>query len=73
MQPLLYYDCCCEKKSTRLIEPYAYQSASHQYGRHLPVTLAVVSINMFWLLPLAACVVLWNVDRMLALIIAYVP
>ncbi|WP_309475900.1 hypothetical protein [Pseudomonas sp. B21-028] len=52
---------------------HAYQFASHQYGRHLPVTAAVASINMFWLLPLAACVVLWNVDRMLALIIAYVP
>jgi hypothetical protein len=52
---------------------HAYQFASRHYGRHLPVTLALVAINMFWLLPLAACVVLWNVDGMLALIIAYVP
>lgn len=47
--------------------------ASRQYGRHLAVTLAVVAINMFWLLPLAACAVLWNVGGMLALIIACVP
>ncbi|SFW63386.1 hypothetical protein [Pseudomonas sp. NFACC04-2] len=52
---------------------HAYQLASRLYGRHLPVTSAVVAINMFWLLPLAACVALWNVDGMLALIIAYVP
>ncbi|MDB6443487.1 Fuc2NAc and GlcNAc transferase [Pseudomonas sp. NFACC32-1] len=52
---------------------HAYQFASRHYGRHLPVTLAVAAINLFWLLPLAACVVLWNVDGMLALVIAYVP
>ncbi|WP_092144872.1 MULTISPECIES: glycosyltransferase family 4 protein [unclassified Pseudomonas] len=52
---------------------HAYQFASRQYGRHLPVTLAVAVINLFWLLPLAACVVLWNMDGALALIVAYVP
>ncbi|NUT79791.1 MraY family glycosyltransferase [Pseudomonas brassicacearum] len=52
---------------------HAYQFASRQYGRHLPVTLAVAVINLFWLLPLAACVVLWNLDGALALTIAYVP
>ncbi|MCP2071235.1 UNVERIFIED_ORG: Fuc2NAc and GlcNAc transferase [Pseudomonas lini] len=52
---------------------HAYQFASRQYGRHLPVTLAVAAINLFWLLPLAACVVLWQLDGALALIVAYVP
>lgn len=52
---------------------HAYQFASRHYGRHLPVTLAVSAINLFWLLPLAACVVLWNMDGALALILAYVP
>lgn len=52
---------------------HAYQFASRQYGRHLPVTLAVAVINLFWLLPFAACVVLWNMDGALALIVAYVP
>ncbi|MDU9021006.1 MraY family glycosyltransferase [Pseudomonas corrugata] len=52
---------------------HAYQFASRQYGRHLPVTLAVVVINLFWLLPLAGCVVLLNMDGILALVVAYVP
>ncbi|SCW62902.1 Fuc2NAc and GlcNAc transferase [Pseudomonas sp. NFACC46-3] len=52
---------------------HAYQFASRQYGRHLPVTVAVVVINLFWLLPLAASVVLWNMDGALALIVAYLP
>ncbi|ALI05857.1 MULTISPECIES: glycosyltransferase family 4 protein [Pseudomonas] len=52
---------------------HAYQFASRHYGRHLPVTLVVTAINLFWLLPLAACVVLWNMDGALALILAYVP
>ena len=52
---------------------HAYQFASRHYGRHLSVTLVVTAINLFWLLPLAACVVLWNMDGALALILAYVP
>ena len=52
---------------------HAYQFASRQFGRHLPVTLAVMAINLLWLLPLAACVVLLNIDGALALIVAYVP
>ncbi|TWC21859.1 Fuc2NAc and GlcNAc transferase [Pseudomonas sp. SJZ085] len=52
---------------------HAYQFASRQYGRHLPVTLAVAALNVFWLLPLAACVVLWDLDGALALIVAYAP
>ncbi|MDU9037521.1 glycosyltransferase family 4 protein [Pseudomonas corrugata] len=52
---------------------HAYQFASRQYGSHLPVTLVVVAINMFWLLPMAACVALWDLDGSLALVLAYVP
>lgn len=52
---------------------HAYQFASRQYGRHLPVTLAVAAINVLWLLPLAASVVLGGVDGALALIVAYLP
>lgn len=32
---------------------HAYQHASRRVGRHLPVTLAVVVINLCWLLPLS--------------------
>lgn len=52
---------------------HAYQFASRRYGRHLPVTLAVAAINVLWLLPLAAAVVLWDMDGALALVVAYVP
>lgn len=52
---------------------HAYQFASRQYGRHMPVTMVVAAINLFWLLPLAACVVLWNMDGALVLILAYAP
>ncbi|MFK0087793.1 glycosyltransferase family 4 protein [Pseudomonas sp. NPDC090755] len=52
---------------------HAYQFASRQHGRHLPVTLAVAALNLFWLLPVALSVMLLGVDGVLALIIAYVP
>lgn len=52
---------------------HAYQFASRQFGRHLPVTLGVALLNLFWLLPLAVCVVLAYLDGMLALVLAYSP
>lgn len=52
---------------------HAYQFASRQYGRHLPVTLAVAAINLLWLLPVAACVVLLRLDGALGLVVAYAP
>nr|WP_301289182.1 glycosyltransferase family 4 protein [Natronocella acetinitrilica] len=32
---------------------HAYQHASRRFGAHRPVTLAVIAINLLWLLPLA--------------------
>ncbi|WP_296126598.1 glycosyltransferase family 4 protein [Pseudomonas sp. Ga0074129] len=52
---------------------HAYQYASRQYGRHLPVTLVVVGINILWLLPIALWVGLGGIDGLLGLLIAYVP
>ncbi|UOB25596.1 glycosyltransferase family 4 protein [Pseudomonas orientalis] len=52
---------------------HAYQFASRKYGKHLPVTLAVAVINVFWLLPIAAGVVLNGWDGTWALLIAYLP
>lgn len=52
---------------------HAYQFASRRYGRHLPVTLAVAGLNLFWLLPVAACVVLLGVDGAVGVVVAYVP
>lgn len=52
---------------------HAYQYASRSFGQHLPVTLAVGAINLFWLLPWACGVALGKVDGALALVLSYVP
>ncbi|VVP78148.1 hypothetical protein PS914_01937 [Pseudomonas fluorescens] len=52
---------------------HAYQFASRQMGHHLPVTLAVVVINLAWLLPIAVSVAVLGLDGVLGLILAYVP
>lgn len=51
---------------------HAYQYASRHFGRHLPVTLAVVAINLFWLLPIALWVAFGG-DGLFALLLAYTP
>ncbi|PCC98446.1 MraY family glycosyltransferase [Halopseudomonas pelagia] len=52
---------------------HAYQYASRKYGSHLPVTLAVLAVNLLWLLPWACFVALGHVDALLGLMIAYAP
>lgn len=52
---------------------HAYQYASRRFGRHLPVTLAVLAINLFWLLPMAVVVALGWLDGLLGVLIAYLP
>lgn len=52
---------------------HAYQRAARRFGRHLPVTLAVAAINMFWLLPLALCVGAGVLEGVVAIGIAYAP
>ena len=52
---------------------HAYQFASRRWGKHLPVTLAVATLNLFWLLPIAMCVVLLGLDGALGVVIAYIP
>ncbi|MGL1834084.1 MraY family glycosyltransferase [Rhodocyclaceae bacterium SMB388] len=52
---------------------HAYQYASRQFGRHLPVTLAVGVINLAWLLPIALLVGTGRLDGVLGVVIAYVP
>lgn len=52
---------------------HAYQHAAVRAGGHLPVTLAVAAINVFWLLPWAVLVALGRIDGALATAIAYVP
>lgn len=52
---------------------HAYQFASRLHGKHLPVTMAVVLINFFWLLPVAWCVTVMGLDGLLGVVLAYLP
>lgn len=52
---------------------HAYQFASRRFGKHLPVTLAVGAINIFWLLPLAVCVTHFDMDGVFGVVLAYAP
>nr|WP_298138144.1 glycosyltransferase family 4 protein [uncultured Pseudomonas sp.] len=52
---------------------HAYQYASRQFGRHLPVTLAVAALNLLWLLPIALWVGVDGIDGVVGLLIAYLP
>lgn len=52
---------------------HAYQFASRQYGSHLPVTISVGAINLFWLLPVAICVTRFGLDGAWGVVLAYVP
>lgn len=52
---------------------HAYQYASRKFAGHRPVTLAVLLINLVWLLPIAVLVGLGYVDGLLAVLIAYSP
>ena len=52
---------------------HAYQYASRQFGRHLPVTLAVGAINLAWLLPIALLVGTGRVDGAIGVVLAYAP
>lgn len=52
---------------------HAYQYASRYFKSHVPVTLAVVAINLFWLLPLSVLVAYGIFDGFFATLLAYVP
>ncbi|WP_263146536.1 glycosyltransferase family 4 protein [Pseudomonas sp. RIT-PI-AD] len=52
---------------------HAYQSASQLAGAHRPVTLAVIALNLFWLLPCAWLAIAGVLPGLVALVIAYVP
>ncbi|MGH8384638.1 MAG: MraY family glycosyltransferase [Pyrinomonadaceae bacterium] len=52
---------------------HAYQFASRRFGKHLPVTLAVGAINLFWLFPIAYSVTQLGLDGAAGVLIAYVP
>ena len=52
---------------------HAYQHAATKISSHINVTLSVLIINVFWLLPLSILVVLGYLDGFFSLIVAYLP
>ncbi len=52
---------------------HAYQYASRRAGRHVPVTIAVLGLNLLWLLPVAVWVGLGKLDGLLGFMLASVP
>lgn len=52
---------------------HAYQYLSRRWAAHKPVSLAYGVINLLWLLPIAALVVLGFVEGLLGIFIAYLP
>ena len=52
---------------------HAYQYASRRHGRHLPVTVAVLAINLGWLLPIALLVGGGYLDGLLGFLVASAP
>lgn len=63
-------------RRTRVYEAHrshAYQRASRRHGGHLPVTLSVLLLNVFWLLPLSCFVALGSIPGLVAVFIAYAP
>ena len=52
---------------------HAYQMASRRLGNHSVVTISVSLINILWLFPIALGVVLFGLDGMTGVTLAYVP
>ena len=52
---------------------HAYQHAALRWHTHRGVTLAIVSINVVWLLPLACLVALHRIDEVTGVAVAYAP
>lgn len=52
---------------------HAYQYASRQYQSHARVTLSVLAINLFWLIPLALLACFYSGYAWFILLIAYLP
>ena len=52
---------------------HAYQHAVRRFGNHLSISLGVLFINFFWLLPLAILVMLERLGGSIGLLIAYIP
>lgn len=52
---------------------HAYQNASRVYSSHKAVTLGVLALNVFWLLPISMVVMFGGLSGGVGLIVAYLP
>lgn len=52
---------------------HAYQYAARKSGKHLPVTLGVLIINVLWLYPIASLVAINWLPGILGVLMAYIP
>ncbi|TMU80251.1 glycosyltransferase family 4 protein [Pseudomonas fluorescens] len=52
---------------------HAYQSASRLYVSHRRVTLGIIGINLFWLMPLSIAVGNSSLNGLAGFVLAYVP
>lgn len=52
---------------------HAYQKLARRFNKHLPVTLGVLVINLFWLLPLAWLASTWPEQGWLTTLVAWFP
>ncbi|MGE7962606.1 MraY family glycosyltransferase [Pseudomonas sp. NPDC089918] len=52
---------------------HAYQSASRYYASHKRVTLGVMAINVFWLLPISLAVGSSMLSELVGVLLAFVP
>lgn len=67
---------CRSYRGCKLFEAHrshAYQHAVHYFGSHFGVTLRVLMINIFWLLPIAILVAMGFLSGFYGLLIAYLP
>jgi Fuc2NAc and GlcNAc transferase len=58
---------------TQAHRSHSYQRLSRYWGGHQSVTLLVISINVFWLLPWAAVAIRWPALGFACSIVALVP
>jgi Fuc2NAc and GlcNAc transferase len=64
---------CRGEKPHQAHRTHAYQHAASLCGSHLPVTVSIGLINVFWLSPLAIAVGLEMIPSWVGLCCAYVP
>jgi len=69
----LFRRVCRKEKFYQAHCSHAYQHAARVLGSHRMVTLAVLTMNLVWLLPIAALVAIQQLDGIVGLVLAYLP